>query len=62
MARAPLTMRAPDDTISSFQALPVGFVRSTIIQMPLQQASQEFSTLLLKELRNLTMLEVLRLL
>src|SRR5687768_12263534 len=60
MALAPLTTLATADTIGSFQALPVGFMGRTIIQMTLQEASEEFSPLLLKELLHLTMLQLPR--
>jgi hypothetical protein len=60
MALAPLTMLATDDAIGSFQARPVRFGSCPVIQMTLQEASEEFSPLLLKELLHLTMLKLLR--
>jgi hypothetical protein len=59
MGLTPLTMMVPDDAIIAFQALPVGFVSGAMIQVALQQASQEFASLRLEELLNLAMVELL---
>jgi hypothetical protein len=55
MGLTPLTMMVSNDTIIAFQALPVGFVSGAMIQVALQQTSQEFASRRLKKLLNVAM-------
>jgi hypothetical protein len=59
MTLGALTAMRADNVIIAFETFPVGFGVGAIIELPLEQASEQFTALRVEKLLDLTMVELL---